>query len=88
MSKPSERVAELEELLLDLYRLCFPKNFEWELTDRTWEKYSPCKRCEKAHGGRSPCASTGEDLEEECCKPFQAEVIADRMSVLGIETTP
>ena len=85
MSKPSERVARLEELLLDLYCLCFPQNFEWEVSDHTWEKYSPCKRCDEAHGGKSPCANTSEDLEKECCKPFQAVVIADCMRELEIE---
>lgn len=75
----------LEELLLDLFCLCFPQNFEWEVTNHAWEKYLPCKRCEEAHGGKSPCASTSKDLAEECCKPFQAVVIADRMRELGIE---
>lgn len=85
MSKPSETVAKLEELLVDLYCLCYPQCFEWEVTDHTYEKYSPCEPCEKAHGGKSPCASTSKDLEEECCKPFQAVVIADRMRELGVE---
>lgn len=85
MSKPSDVVAQLEELLVDLYCLCYPERFEWEVTSHTYDKYSPCKPCEKAHGGRSPCASTSRDLEEECCKPFQATVIADRMSELGVE---
>ena len=85
MSKQSERVAKVEELLADLYILCYPQNFEWEVTDHTYEKYSPCELCHKAHGGKYPCAGTSEDLEEECCKPFQAEVIADHMRELGIE---
>lgn len=85
MSRPSERVAKLEELLADLYILCFPQTFEWEVTDHTYEKYSPCELCEKAHGGKSPCASTSRDMTDECCNPFQAVVVADRMRELGIE---
>ena len=84
MSKPSEQVIKLEELLVDLYCLCYPQCFEWEVTDHTYSKYSPCELCEEAHGGKSPCASTSKDLEEECCKPFQAAVIAARMRELGV----
>lgn len=85
MSKPSERVAKLEELLSDLHTLCYPQSYEWEVADHTYEKYSPCKLCKKAHGGKSPCASTSKDLTEEYCKPFQAEVVADRIRDLGLE---
>lgn len=85
MSKPSEIVAQLEELLVDLYCLCYPERFEWEVSEHTHAKYRPCELCEKAHGGKTPCAYTIEDLEEECCKPFQATVIADRLRELGIE---
>ena len=85
MSKSSERVVKLEELLSDLHILCYPQSYECKVTDDTYEKYSPCELCEKAHGGKSPCASTSEDLTEECCKPFQAKVVADRMRELGVE---
>ena len=85
MSKPSENVSKLEELLLDLYCLCFPQSFEWEVVDHTYDKYSPCELCHKAHDGKSPCARTSEDLSEECCKPFQAAVVADCLRKLGIE---
>lgn len=77
--------AKLRELCADLHILCYPQSYEWEVTDHTYEKYSPCELCEKAHGGKSPCASTSEDLTEECCKPFQAKVVADRIRELGIE---
>lgn len=85
MSKQSTRVSELEELAFDLYCLAFPSAVSWKMTDRAYEKYSPCEMCEKAHGGESPCASTSKDLTEECCKPFQAKVVADRMRELGIK---
>lgn len=76
---------KLREQCADLHILCYPQSYEWEVTDHTCDKYSPCELCEKAHGGKSPCASTSEDLTEECCKPFQAKVVADRMRELGIE---
>ena len=85
MSRPSEQVRRLEELLADLFCLCYPNSFEWEVSAHTYDKYSPCKLCEKAYGGKSPCASTSKDLEEECCKPFQAAVIANHLRELGIE---
>lgn len=71
--------------MTDLFCLCYPQNFEWEVSMHTYDKYSPCKLCKKAHGGRLPCASTSKDLEEECCKPFQAVVIANHLRELGIE---
>lgn len=85
MKTSSERVAKLEELLTDLYILCYPQGFNWEVTDHTYEKYNPCKLCKKAHGGKSPCLSTVKNLTEECCKPFQAEIVADRLHDLGVE---
>lgn len=80
-----QRNAKLREQCTDLHILCYPQSYEWEVTDHTYEKYSPCELCEKTHGGESPCASTSEDLEEECCKPFQAKVVADHMRKLGVE---
>ena len=85
MSRPSEQVGKLEELVCDLYCLCYPSAFSWEVSDETYEKYRPCKLCEKANGGKSPCARTSKDLSDEYCKPFQAVVIADRMRELGVE---
>lgn len=79
------KVTKLRQLCADLHILCYPQSYEWEVTDHTYEKYSPCELCEKAHGGKSPCASTSEDLTEECCKPFQAKVIADHMRELGVD---
>ena len=75
---------ELRELCEDLHILCYPQSYEWEVVDHTYEKYSPCELCEKAHGGESPCAGTSRDMSEECCKPFQAVVVADRMRELGV----
>ena len=85
MSKPSVQVSELKELAFDLYCLAFPSAVSWEVSDETYEKYSPCEMCEKAHGGKSPCASTSRDMTDECCKPFQAVAVANRMRELGIE---
>ena len=85
MSKPSVQVSELEELAFDLYCLAFSSAVSWKMTDHAYEKYSPCELCEKAHGGKSPCASTSRDMTDECCNPFQAAVVADRMRELGIE---
>jgi len=76
---------ELRELCEDLHILCYPQSYEWEVADHTYEKYSPCELCEKTHGGESPCASTSRDMSEECCKPFQAKVVSDRMRELGVE---
>lgn len=70
--------------MTDLFCLCYPQNFEWEVSMHTYDKYSPCELCEKAHDGRSPCASTSKDLEEECCRPFQAMVIANHLRGLGV----
>lgn len=77
--------AKLRELVRDLYCLAYPSAVEWEVSDAAYDKYSPCKRCEELHGGKSPCASATKDMTEECCAPIQAVVVADRMRQLGIE---
>lgn len=77
--------AKLRELVMDLYCLAYPSAVEWEVSDETYDKYSPCEKCEELHGGKSPCASTAKDMTEECCAPIQANVVADRMRELGVE---
>lgn len=81
----AERIVGLEDLVRDLHCLCYPSTYEWEVADETYDKYSPCELCEESHGGKSPCASTSKDMSEECCKPFQARVVADRMREIGME---
>ena len=85
MSMLSEQVSELEKLAFDLYCLAFPKSVSWEISSEIYDKYSPCELCEKAHCGKSPCANTSKDLTDECCNPFQAVVVADRMQKLGLD---
>lgn len=77
--------AKLREWCADLYVLCYPHEVDWKLADSTWEKYEPCGLCKERHGGKSPCASTSEDMSEECCDPYQAELFAKCMAELGIE---
>ena len=77
--------AKLRELVLDLYCLAYPSTVEWEVSDETYNKYSPCEKCHELYGGKSPCASTAHDMTEECCAPIQANVVADRIRELGIE---
>lgn len=77
--------AKLRELVRDLYCLAYPSAVEWEVSDETYDKYSPCEKCEELHGGKSPCASTAKDMTEECCAPIQANVVAEHMRELGVE---
>lgn len=77
--------AKLRELVRDMYCLAYPTTVEWEVADETYDKYSPCERCNELHGGKSPCASTSKDMTEECCAPIQASVVADRMRELGVD---
>ena len=77
--------AKLRELVWDLYCLAYPSTVEWEVSDETYDKYSPCEKCQELHGGKSPCAGTAKDMTEECCAPIQASVVADRMRELGVE---
>ena len=77
--------AKLRELVWDLYCLAYPSAVEWEASDAAYDKYSPCKKCNELHGGKSPCASTSRDMTEECCAPIQAAVVADRLRELGVE---
>ena len=77
--------AKLRGLAWDLYCLAYSSTVEWEVADETYDKYSPCEKCQELHGGKSPCASTAKDMTEECCAPIQANVVADRMRELGIE---
>lgn len=85
IAEQSERIASLEELVLDLYCLAYPNAVEWEVSDAAYDKYSPCKKCHELYGGKSPCASTTKDMTEECCAPIQAAVVADRMHELGVD---
>jgi hypothetical protein len=77
--------AKLREMVRDVYCLAYPSTVEQEVSDAIYDKYSPCDRCKELHGGKSPCASTSEDMTEECCEPIQAAVVADHMRELGIE---
>lgn len=77
--------AKLRELVWDLYCLAYPSAVEWEVSDETYDKYSPCEKCEELYGGKSPCASTAKDMTEECCAPIQANVVAEHMRELGVE---
>lgn len=77
--------AKLRELVWDMYCLAYPSAVEWEVSDATYDKYSPCEKCNELYGGKSPCASATKDMAEECCKPIQAVVVADRMRELGVE---
>lgn len=85
IAEQSERIASLEELVLDLYCLAYPSAVEWGASDAAYDKYSPCKKCRELHSGKSPCASATKDMTEECCAPIQAAVVADRMRELGLE---
>lgn len=78
-------IDELRDLVWDLYCLAYPSAVEWEVSDAAYDKYSPCEKCHELHGGKSPCASTSKDMTEECCKPIQAVVVADRMHELGVD---
>lgn len=77
--------AKLRELARDLYCLAYPSTVEWEVSWETYNKYSPCEKCHELHGGKSPCASTAEDMTEECCAPIQANVVADCLRELGVD---
>ena len=85
LEKVAEENAKLRELVWDMYCLAYPSAVEWEVSDATYDKYSPCEKCNELYGGKSPCASATKDMAEECCKPIQAVVVADRMRELGVE---
>ena len=85
ITEHAERIASLEELVLDLYCLCYPQQVSWKTSDAVWDKYEPCEICQKEHGGRSPCASTAKDMSDECCIPIQTEIVAERMRSLDLE---
>lgn len=85
MGRVEERCAKLRERCRDLYILRFVRQMEWKLSMETYEKYDPCDLCQKEHGGKSPCASTAEDMSEECCNPYQAAIVAEKLRELGVE---
>lgn len=80
-----DEIKDLQEMCRDLYILRFEHQVDWKLSMETYEKYSPCDLCHKEHGGKSPCASTAKDMSEECCNPYQATIVAEKLRELGVE---
>ena len=80
-----DEIKDLREMCRDLYILRFEHQVDWKLSMDTYEKYDPCDLCYREHGGKSPCASTAEDMSEECCDPYQATIVAEKLRELGVE---
>lgn len=76
----SERIGQLESLVRDVY----------EAVDRYGghmdAKYldGMCELCHADNGGKSPCASTAEDLSASHCVPYTTLYFEKRMAALGL----